>query len=116
MKTRNVYLGFAIIGFIIPNYFVLMESISTGNWLLWLDPKSTTAGMFHNLISTAFTADLLVAVAVFFIWSYQISKKYNIKNIWIYWALTMLFGVAGPFPLLLYRIELIKEKSGVESN
>lgn len=109
MKLKQVYLMLAVLGFILPNVFVFQESIATGNWLFWLDPKATTEGMFGNRISTAFIIDLLVAVFVFFLWSYHTAQKFNIKNVWIYWILTLLFGVAGPFPLFLYNIELAKE-------
>lgn len=110
MKIKNMYLIIAIAGFILPNIFVMQVSIDTGNWLFWLNPQATLNGMFGNKISTAFIVDLLVAVFVFFIWSYYEAKKYKIQGIGIYWILTMLFGIAGPFPLFLYKIEKAKEK------
>lgn len=115
MKPKNIYLIIAIFGFILPNIFVFQVSIETGNWLFWLDPKATTEGMFGNKISTAFIIDLLIAVFVFFIWSYQVAQKFNIKNVWMYWILTMLFGIAGPFPLFLYRIEKAKEDTKLDA-
>ena len=102
---KKVYLIIAILGFIAPNIFVLNESIETGNILLWLDPTATLNGMFGNRISTAFIVDLLFAVFVFFIWSYNESKKLGIKNVWMIWVLTMLFGMAGTFPLFLFLRE-----------
>jgi hypothetical protein len=106
---KNLYLILALIGFIAPNIYVAMVSIETGNILLWLDPTATLNGMFGNDISTAFILDLLVVVFVFFIWSYYEAKKYTIKNVWIIWVLTMLFGLAGTFPLFLYLREKSKE-------
>ena len=38
-------------------------------------------------------------VLVFFIWSYIDAKKHGIKNIRVIWILTLLFGIAGAFPL-----------------
>ena len=99
---KNVYLAFAIVGFILPNIFVTIVSIETGNILLWLNPAATIAGMFDNNISTIFVIDLFVAVFVFFFWSFHEGKKLNIKNLWLIWVLTMLFGLAGSFPLFLY--------------
>ncbi|MFN3839906.1 MAG: DUF2834 domain-containing protein [Cyclobacteriaceae bacterium] len=100
MKT--LYLVMAVAGFIAPNIFVAQESIETGNVLLWLHPQATINGMFNNRIATAFIMDLLVVVLVFFIWTYREAKTHGIKNVWIIWVLTMLFGMAGTFPLFLY--------------
>jgi len=102
---KKIYFVLAIIGFIIPNIFVAIESVETGNILFWLDPTATIHGMFGNRISTAFILDLLVAVLVFFIWTNHEGKKCGMKNIWKYWLLTLLFGMAGTLPLFLYHRE-----------
>jgi len=99
---KKFYLILAIAGFIAPNIFVAIESIESGNILLWFHPKATMNGMFANNISTAFIVDLLVVVLVFFIWTYQEAAKNKIRNIWVIWVLTLLFGMAGTFPLFLY--------------
>jgi len=111
MKT--LYITLTILGFLGPNIFVTIESIETGNILLWLNPANTIEGMFANRISTAFVVDLLLAVVVFFIWTYKESEKFNMKKPWIIWALTMLFGMAGTFPLFLYLRESKMEKISV---
>lgn len=102
---KKVYLVLAILGFLIPNYFVLLESIETGNILLYADPVSTFSNMFANRISSIFAIDLLLAVVIFFIWSYFESKKLQIKNVGYVWLITMLFGLAAGFPLFLYLRE-----------
>jgi hypothetical protein len=107
---KKVYLFLSVIGFIIPNIIVYMVSVETGNYLLLLNPSATIAGMFANGISSAFIADLLVVVFVFFIWSESQAKRYKIKRVWIYWLLTLLFGMAGTFPLFLYMIETRRDK------
>jgi hypothetical protein len=99
---KNTYLSLAIIGFVAPTILVFNESIETGNILLYTNPLATVEGMFANRISSIFMIDLLFAVLVFFIWSYEEKKKLKIKNIWIVWSLTMLFGLAGGLPLFLY--------------
>lgn len=102
---KNLYLVLTILGFIAPNIFVVMVSIETGNVLFYLDPMATIEGMFPNKIATAFMVDLLFIVLVFFIWSYHEAKKYGVPRVWIIWILTMLFGIAGGFPLFLYLRE-----------
>ena len=101
---KNIYLLLTILGFIAPNIFVVIESIESGNIFLWFDPLATINGMFANRIATAFVIDLLVVVIIFFIWTYREAEKHHIKNIWFIWVLTILFGLAGTFPLFLYII------------
>lgn len=102
---KRVYLFLAVLGFILPNILVYMVSVETGNYLLLVNPVATIAGMFANKISAAFIVDLLVVALVFFIWTVIEAKRYKIKYVWIYWLLTVLFGMAGSFPLFLYVIE-----------
>ena len=102
---KKAYLVLAIIGFILPNILVFMVSVETGNYLLLVNPTATIAGMFANKISGAFIVDLLVVVLVFFTWTVIEAKRYKIQYVWIYWLLTLLFGMAGSFPLFLYVIE-----------
>jgi hypothetical protein len=109
---KNWYLLIAIIGFILPNIYVTMESVETGNVLLWLNPMATVEGMFANRISTAFIIDLLVVVVVFFAWSYGEAKRIGFKHVYWIWVLTMMFGMAGTFPLFLYfRAKAMEENT-----
>ncbi len=107
---KRTYLILAIIGFIVPNVFALTETFDTGNVLLWLDPKSTLQAMFMNNITSAFISDLLFVVLVFFIWTYQQALRYRMKNVYVVWLLTLLFGMAGTFPLFLYMREEVRRK------
>lgn len=98
---KNLYLILAILGFIIPNSLVFIESIDTGNILLYLDPIHTFQQMFANRISSIFAIDLLLVVAFFFLWSYQ--QRQGLGNkLYFTWLCTMLFGLAFGFPLFLY--------------
>ena len=102
---QRTYLILTILGFIAPSIPVAMESVETGNFLLYAQPMATIEGMFANRISTIFMIDLLFVVMVFFIWSYQEAKKHSIKRIGVVWVLTMLLGLAGGLPLFLYLRE-----------
>ncbi|MBD81423.1 MAG: hypothetical protein CL840_21070 [Crocinitomicaceae bacterium] len=102
---KNVYFLLTTIGLILPNILVFMESIETGNFLLYTNPIATMDGMFSNRISTIFIIDLLFAVLVFFIWSYSEGKKHQMKGVGWIWLVTMLLGLAGGFPLFLYLRE-----------
>ncbi len=104
---KRFYLVLAVIGFLVPNYFVLLESLETGNILLYGNMPATIKAMFANRISSIFILDLLFAVLVFFIWTYREAQHHGIQRIWVVWLFTMLFGFAGGFPLFLY----LREKS-----
>ena len=104
---KRLYLLLSIIGFIAPSILVAIESVETGNILLYTNPIATIEGMFSNRISTIFMIDLLFTVMVFFVWTYVDGKKAGIKNIRLVWILTMLLGLAGGFPFYLY----LKEKT-----
>ncbi|MEN8788818.1 MAG: DUF2834 domain-containing protein [Flavobacteriaceae bacterium] len=104
---RKIYLALTVLGFALPNYFVIKESLASGNIMFWSDLAATFSGMFANNYATAFSVDLLWVVLVFFLWSYHQSVKHGIGKIWLIWLITMLFGLAGGFPLFLY----IKERA-----
>ena len=108
---KNLYLLLSVIGFIAPSILVTIESAESGNILLYSNPIATIEGMFANRISTIFMIDLLFTVVVFFIWTYVDGKKASIKNIGLVWILTLLFGLAGGFPLYLF----MKEKTNVNN-
>jgi hypothetical protein len=59
---ERVYLGLAIVGFLVPNTVTLIESVQTGNILFWADPARTTAELFANRTSAAFALDLFATV------------------------------------------------------
>ena len=99
---KKIYLLLSILGFALPNYYTIKVSIETGNILYWTKPVETISGMFANDIAAGFILDLLPAVMVFFVWSYRESKRLQIPRLWLYWSLSLLFGIAGPFPLFLY--------------
>ena len=99
---KNIYLILAIVGFIAPSILVFLESLETGNILLYTNPALTIEGMFANRVSSIFMIDLLFTVLIFFIWTYMEKKKYGIRNLGLIWLLTMLLGLAGGFPLFLY--------------
>lgn len=105
MNLGKIYLVLAIIGFVAPNLLVAIESVESGNILLYAHPLATMEAMFTNRISTIFMIDLLFAVLVFFIWSFHEAKRLHIKNIGWIWLATLVLGLAGAFPLFLYLRE-----------
>ena len=98
----NKYLAATIIGTLIPNIFVIQESIQSGNYMHYTHPLDTISTMFANPIVSAFSSDLLVLVIFFMIWSFNEAKKLNIKQVYWCWIYTFVLGLAGGLPLFLY--------------
>lgn len=102
---KKIYLLLSVLGYACANLLVLLESFENKNILLWTKPDETIAGLFANRISTIFTIDLLFVVLVFFVWSFAEAKRLGMKKFWLYWLLTLLFGLAGTLPLFLWARE-----------
>lgn len=99
---KNKYLFLTILGTLLPNIFVVKESLASCNILLYANPLATFQGMFANNISSAFIIDLLFIVVLFLFWSYAEAKKLQMKGIVWFWVYTFAFGIAGGLPLFLY--------------
>lgn len=106
---KKIYLILTIIGTILPNIFVIMESIESGNYLLYRYPVDTFQSMFVNNITSAFITDLFFIVILFLIWTYKESKNYSINNVYLVWIYTFAFGIAGGLPLYLFVRENTKQ-------
>lgn len=98
---KKIFLILAVLGFIIPTYLVIVESIESGNILLYSKPIETINKMFANRVASIFSIDLLFGVFVFFIWTY-IDWTKELKRLFFIWGVTLLFGFASGFPLYLY--------------
>jgi len=106
---KRTYLILTIIGTILPNIFVVLESIESGNYLLYAHPIDTINGMFASYISSAFITDLLFIVILFLFWSYREAKRYKMKGMYLVWVYTFALGIAGGLPLFLYLREDYKK-------
>lgn len=99
---QRVWLVLAAVGYLATGIPMLMESVRSGNILFWADPVRTTSALFANLTTTAFTLDLLIVVLVALIWITREAHRVRIGRVWVFWVLTLLFGLAGTLPLFLY--------------
>lgn len=110
---KNKYLTLTVIGTLLPNIFVFMEGLTSGNWTLYRFPLDTFKGMFANYISSAFITDLLFLVILFMLWSWVEGKKEGMSTskTLLVWGYTFLLGLAGGLPLFLYLREVQKEQT-----
>jgi hypothetical protein len=102
---KPLYGALAVLGYIAPNWLVVLVSIETGNLLLWTRPQETMAGIFVNRIAAAFAIDVLFAALVACIWFYFEGRRLGMRRVWSYWLLTLAFGLAGTLPLFLLNRE-----------
>ena len=101
----RVYLALAAIGYAAPGWLMIRESIASGNLLFWTRPDLTTRELFANATSTTFAVDLAGAVVVALLWMTVEARRLGMPRIWLYWTLTLLFGLSGTLPLFLYSRE-----------
>ncbi len=102
---KKIYLLFSILGYLSTNLLVLLESFENKNILLLTNLDETIAALFSNRISTIFAIDFLFVVLVFFVWTFVETRRLGMKKVWLYWVLTILFGLAGTLPLFLLARE-----------
>ena len=99
---QRVYLVLALVGYAVAVTPMLIESARSGNILFWTKPQLTISELFANLTTTSFPLDVMFAVVVFLIWITREARRVRIPNVWAFWVLTLLFGLAGTLPLFLY--------------
>jgi hypothetical protein len=94
---KNVFLALAILGFIVPLYFIYrFMSISGVNFAVLMQQ------VFANNASTAFVADLTISIIVFWIYMFAEANRLQMKNAWLYFLASSLIGLSFALPLFLY--------------
>ena len=94
---KRVYLSLAIVGFVLPYYFLIGFLAANG-----LDLSLLIQQLFATPISTFFAVDLLVTAVVFWIFLYQEARRLQMKHYWVYIIATLLVGPSFALPLFLY--------------
>lgn len=109
---KKTYLLLTILGTLLPNIFVVKETLASGNFMLYARPIETFEAMFVNNVSSAFMMDLFFILGLFLFWSWKEAQKHQIKHWGWAWIYTFAFGIAGGLPLFLYlREDYLNEKS-----
>jgi uncharacterized protein DUF2834 len=94
---KNIYLGLALLGLLIPYYFLFKFLGSNG-----LNISLLVQQLFANHISTFFAADLVISILVFWIYMFTETNKLQMKNSWLYLLASLLVGLSFALPLFLY--------------
>ncbi len=92
---KNVYLGAAIAGTVIPYYFFLQhfgaEGLALGSFL---------AQAFANPVAAGFTADLFISSFVF--WAYMFTRGADAPRPWAFIVMNLFIGLSAALPAYLY--------------
>ncbi len=92
-----LYLSLALLGFVLPYYFLVSFLMANG-----LDLRLFIAQLFANDISTFFVVDLIVTAIVFLIYSFRETRRLGMKRWWVYVVATLGIGPSFSVPLFLH--------------
>jgi len=94
---RQIYLFLAVIGLVVPYYFLISFLIAHG-----FDGKLFLKQLFGTPISTFFAADLLLSCVVFMMYAGRETGRLAIKHTWICTVALFTVGLSCALPLFLY--------------
>jgi hypothetical protein len=94
---KNLYLVLAVLGLVVPYYF-LYQFLSEGGF----SSPVMNAPLFVNNFSAFFTMDLIISIIVFWAWMFDEVSRLQMKNSWVYMLATLAVGLSFALPLFLY--------------
>jgi len=100
MMRRNTYLLLAVIGLILPYYFLISFFTAHG-----IDARLFLKQLFGTPGATFFAVDLLLSCVVFLIYSGRETKRYSMKHAWLCVVALCTVGLSCALPLFLYLRE-----------
>lgn len=97
---RTIYLLLAIVGLVVPYYFLISFLITYG-----LDARLFLRQLFGTPISTFFAVDLLLSCLVFARYLGQETRRLAMKQTWTCMLALCTVGLSCALPLFLYLRE-----------
>lgn len=97
---KRFYLVFAVLGTIIPWLFFGNFFASAG-----IDIPLFVRSLFVNGAAGGFSADVLISILVFLIWSYTDAKSNHVSRWWLVLPASFTVGLSLALPLYLYMRE-----------
>lgn len=94
---KTLYLSLAILGFILPYYFII--NFYTANEMTTLAALAQVLALDWGAL---IAADLTISVLAAWMFYYSESKRLNMKNWWLYLLATLSVGLSFSLPLFLY--------------
>ena len=100
MPRKIVYLIFALIGLIVPYYFLISFLMAHG-----LDARLFLKQLLGTPISTFFAVDLMISSLVFLPFLKQEADRHSVKHSWVYVLALFTVGLSFALPLFLWARE-----------
>jgi hypothetical protein len=100
MSRKLLYLILAVIGFILPYYFLISFLMTHG-----VDARLFLAQLFGTPISTFFAVDLLISCVVFMLFLRREAERHAMRHQWLYWISLLTVGLSFALPLFLWARE-----------
>lgn len=97
---RSFYLLAAVVGTVVPWLFFAGFFAQNG-----LDIPGFAGGLFANGAAGGFSADVLISIAVFWIWSYRDAGQHGITQWWLVLPAGCTVGLSLALPLYLWLRE-----------
>lgn len=100
MSVRNFYLAMAVVGTVVPWLFFGSFFAQKGPDI-WFFLRS----LFANGAAGGFSADVLITILVFWVWSWRDATQHNVARWWLVLPASFFVGLSLAFPLYLYLRE-----------
>ncbi|MXW93016.1 MAG: DUF2834 domain-containing protein [Rhodospirillaceae bacterium] len=97
MTLKIFYLFAAALGTAIPWLFFGGFFAANGP-----DPAAFVAGLFVNGAAAGFSADVLISIAVFWLWSLRDARQLGVAAWWLVLPAGLCVGLSLALPLYLY--------------
>lgn len=104
MQMKNIYLGFSVLGFVVPYIFFGKFLFENG-----IDIGLFFTSLFSNDISSFFGVDVIISAIVLIIYILIDAKRYEVKRYSYALIGTLLVGVSFALPFYLYLKESQKK-------
>ena len=102
---KTIYLIGAIVGTVLPYYFLIQFLLQYG-----FDLPLFVAQLFANPIATMFAVDLFISSFVFWVFLYAEGRRLAMGSLWVYVVLNLAVGLSLALPLFLYFREGVMER------
>lgn len=103
-NLKAFYIGAAVLGTIIPWIFFAQFFAKNG-----FNLPLIVQSLFVNGAAGGFSADVLISMVVFLVWSFVDAKKHSIRNWWLVLPASFTVGLSLALPLYLI-LKLGQEK------
>ncbi len=94
---KNFYLICTVVGTVIPWLF-----FANFFWQEGVNVPLFVQSLFVNGATGGFSADVLISIFVFWIWSYADAQQHQVKQWWLILPASFMVGLSCALPLYLY--------------